>query len=201
MRPGLAYILAALLLGPPAGFGGPFEKAVNSPKLAARLQAGFDDFPLLEPARDDDDKPAFQTLKLKSPLNFNGVDIYGFRFKVEGRKGREDLVWAFLDYGFCTWYIVPETGRMDGFENYFYKTTRAYENLDGLFPVKAKEVITQRLSGDSLEDGKYYLIWMAFKSHRPKQMSVKYTFANVPEKKAQKPLFLERVLGLQRKQN
>jgi hypothetical protein len=196
------YLLTVFLLLPAVCFGDPFKKVVSDGDGGHRdekLQAAFLKFPLLTPATNEQGEPAFQKLELNKPVNIDGIDFYGFRFQVSGRKAREDLVWAFVQNGSATWYILPQTGKMDGFENYFYKPRTVYQDVDDLVPVKAKELVTQRLSGDALEDDKYYVIWFAFRPHKPGAISLEFTFANVPPKNSQKLGFLEKILGLHRK--
>jgi hypothetical protein len=193
------HLLAVLLFLPAVCFGDKFDKVINSAHRDKKLQSSFLEFPLLEPATDEQGKPAFQELELNKPVNIDGLDFYGFRFKVSGRKAQEDLVWAFIQNGSCTWYILPQTGNMNGFENYFYQPRTVYQDVDDLVPLKGKQLVTQRLSGDSLEDDKYYVIWFAFRSHKPAAISLELTFANVPPKKARRLGFLENVLGLYRK--
>jgi hypothetical protein len=195
----LQCLVVGSLLLPAVCLGGPFRKAVLSKHRDQKLQAAFDQFPLLEPITGDDGKPAFQTFDLDSPVSIDGVDFYGFRFKVSGRTGKQDFVWSYLANGFGTWDIIARTGKFEGFEDYLYQPLKAYEGMRGLFPARSRELIVQRLDGNLLEDGKYYLVWIAYSSHVPEKMSVNFTFADVPEKKTHNMLFLENILGIHRK--
>lgn len=202
MRKAFAFILAFVWLASAPCRGDSFNKVMHSSKRDQALQASFSNFPLLTPATDDDGKPAFQTWELDEPVNIKGVDFYGFRFKVTGRKNKEDLVWAYISSGTGFWYILPETGKPEnfGFEEYFYLARSRYKGMKGLLPKEGKELVTQRLSGDELEDDKYYLIWFAFKSRTPAAISLKFTFADVPPEDAHKRKSLEQILDLDLKE-
>jgi hypothetical protein len=195
----LRALIAVSLLWSCVCWGGPFQQAVNSKNRDKKLHAVFDQFPLLEDSTGENGKPMFQSFDMTSPLNINGVDFYGFRFKVFGRSGHEDLVWAFLQNGFATWYITSQTGMTDGFRDYQYQPLKTYQDTRGLAPWGSRQMVVQHLSGDLLEDNKEYLIWFAYSAHAPKKMSVKFTFADVPPKKARNMRFLENILGLERK--
>jgi len=167
-----------------------------------QLQASFLRFPLLTPATNAPVKLDFHVIALNQPVIIDGIDFYGFRFKVPIRTAQEDLVWAFgspSERHF--WYIIPETGSMAGFEDFFRERRASYEGLDLLCPnpLKGNELVIQRLSGDSLEDEKYYLIWFAFGPQKPGRISVAFTFADLRSKKDHNRGVLERALGLHRK--
>jgi hypothetical protein len=188
-----ALWLAAWLLLPAVGLGDKLSDVVNASGVRDKqLQASFLQFPYLMPDE-------FRKFELKNPVTIDGIDFYGFKFTVPKRTNQEDLVWAcILPNEFCDWYIVPKTGSMAGFTEYFHESRAAYLDLDGLFPTKGNELVIQRLAGDSLEDGNDYLIWFAFRYHQPRWMSVKFTFAGVPEQSAHHRKVLEKVLGLRR---
>jgi hypothetical protein len=203
MKQQLLCLLAALLLVPAACFGDKLSEVVDSVgRRDERLQASFLHFPMFSLATNAPVKLDFQTLALTNPVIIDGINFYGFRFKVPKRKVQEDLVWAFgapSERHF--WYIIPETGDMAGFEEFFRERRASYEGLAALFPnpSKGKEMVIQRLSGDSLEDDKCYLIWFAFGSQKPARISVAFTFADLGPKKVHNRGALEKALGLHRK--
>jgi|SRR5665213_3595776 len=201
MKEKLLCLLAALLVLPAVCFGDKASKVINSGEhLRKKLQASFPQFPLLTLSTNDGGYPVFQRLDLYDNVRIDGVEFYGFRFKAPKRPAQEDLVWAFIEpVNLAGWYIVPQTGSMDGFENYRYERRIVYQGLSHLFPLQANTLIMQQLSGNSLEDDKEYLIWFAFKSKKPERMSVAFTFADLRSKKANNRAVMEQVLGLQHK--
>ena len=85
---------------------------------------------------------------------------------------------------------------MDGFENYYYAPRKRYQGLEKLFPLKGKDLVTQRLAGNLLEDDKYYFIGFAFKPPKPAQISLEFTFADLGTKKAKFGKALDKALSL-----
>ena len=163
-----------------------------------QLQASFPQFPLLEPLTNSQGKAAFFKFELNSPVNIDGVAFYGFRFKVPKRTAQEDFVWAFgMPNPAFNWYIAPQTGSMAGFEDFFREPRAAYEGLGHLFPTAGTQVVLQRLHGELLEDEQEYLIWFAFRAQKPLNISLAFTFADLPESKASRAT-LEEALGLHR---
>jgi len=121
----------------------------------------------------------FQTLTLANPVVVNRERIFGFRFTVPPRSNHEDLVWAFVQPpGFKEWYILPQTGEMDGFTNFYHASKGDYMRETPLLPRASNRLIFQYLTGDNLTDGQTYLIWFGFGNHNPPSMSVTFTFTN-----------------------
>ena len=197
----LLYLSAALLLFPAVCFGDKLSEVVDSVgRRDEQLQASFLRFPLLTPASNAPVKLDFQSIALNKPVIIDGISFYGFRFRVPKRTAQEDFVWAFIEPGpRHFWYILPQAGSMAGFVDFFREPRASYEDLDHLFPVKATKLVIQRLAGDSLEDDKYYLIWIAFGSQKPLRISLAFTFADLRSKKAPGRGALEKALGLHRK--
>ena len=163
-----------------------------------QLQASFLQFPLLAPATNSEGKDNFLEFELNSPVKIDGVAFYGFRFKVPKRTAQEDFVWGFgMPNPAFNWYIVPQTGSMAGFGEYFREPRAAYEGLEHLFPTIGTHVVLQRLREELLEDEQEYLIWFAFRAQKPKHISLTFTFADLPESKASRAT-LEAALGLHR---
>src|ERR1035438_4275698 len=194
-------LLTTSLLLPAVCCGDRLSEVVDSAgHRDEQLQASFLQFPLLTPATNDPVKLEFQTIVLSKPVIIDGISFYGFRFRVPKRKAQEDFVWAFVEPGpRHYWYVLPQTGSMAGFEDFFREPRASYEDLDHLFPVKASKLVIQRLAGDSLNDDKYYLIWIAFGSQKPLRISLAFMFADLGPKKVHNRGALEKALGLHRK--
>ena len=201
MRAKCLYLLTAWLSVPVICLGDKLSEVVDSVgRRDEQLQASFLQFPLLMPASNAPVKLDFQSIALNKPIIIDGIDFCGFRFRVPKRTAQEDFVWAFIEPGpRHFWYILPQAGSMAGFEDFFREPRASYEDLDHLFPVKATKLVIQRLAGDSLEDDKYYLIWIAFGSQKPLRISLAFTFADLRSKKAPGRGALEKALGLHRK--
>lgn len=164
----------------------------------AALQKAFNQFPLCVPVTNSEGQPDFQTLRLKNPVVVvNHERFFGFRFKVPPRTNHEDLVWAFVPPGgFKEWYIVPQTGSMEGFTNYYYTSKGDYVRPVPLLPMNANRLILQHLNGENLEDGQTYLIWIGFGNFNAPNMSFAFTFANF-DATAQHPIVaFERLIAL-----
>jgi hypothetical protein len=145
----------------------------------ATLQKSFSQFPFLAPATNSDGRPEFQTLTLANPVVIDRERFFGFRFKVPPRANHEDLLWAFVQPGdLKEWYIVPQTGEMDGFTNFYYTSKGDYLGAEPLMPLNASHLNIQYLNGDSLKDGQAYLIWFGFGRVNPRVMSLMFTFTN-----------------------
>jgi hypothetical protein len=174
-------------------------RAFDSAKRDAGLQAAFDQFPLLKMETNALGELAFQTLKFDEDVKVDGKEYYGFRFQVPPRTNHEDFVWAFIQpQKLAGWYIVAQKGDMDGFEDFHYRPKTNYTGVEHLFPTSGKQLITQRLAGSDLEDGKTYLVWFTFNKGKPNQMSLKFTFADLGKKKNKVPA-MEKALGLARR--
>jgi len=210
-------LLTTCLLLPAVCFGDKFSEGIQAgARRDKQLQAAFLQFKELMPANGSG-KQDFQKLKLENPVKIAGADYYGFRFTVPQRTSHEDLVWAFMQPNapFTGWYILPQTGdTVDGvqaqagagrgfvgFEDYLYYPRKDYPELHNLSPTAGKFLVLQHLSGDSLEDGKEYIIWFSFKSEKkPNWISLEFEFAKLTNKDAQNRKVMEKVLGLHRGQ-
>ncbi|HTV42546.1 MAG TPA: sigma-70 family RNA polymerase sigma factor [Candidatus Sulfotelmatobacter sp.] len=166
-------------------------------KRNAQLQKLFFQFPLLTPVTNRAGQPAFETLALTNPALIGRQEYFGFRFKVPPRTNDENLVWAFVDPDifstFTGWYILPQTGTMDGFEDYFYRPKNLYHAADFSWPIGGRLLILQTLPGNCLEDGQSYLIWFGFTKKHPNRMSLAFTFADLDR---DRPRPIETVLNL-----
>lgn len=149
-----------------------------------QLQKSFSQFPLLTPAIDTNGQPAFQILALENSVEFAGKKYYGFRFTVPSRKSHEDFVMAFVQPEMiASWYVLPQSGNMEGFQDYFYRPKNVFPSADALLPLNGRRLILQSLSGNNLENNKTYLIWFTFNQKSPARMSVAFTFTNLKNDK------------------
>jgi len=163
-----------------------------------QLKAAFLQFPLLTPATNSDGQPEFQSLSLTDPIVINGFDYYGFRFTVPRRENGEDFAWVVVQpSGYFEWDILSEKGRMDGFKEYESAPKGDYLGTRRLLPLNQKKLILQSLSGTSLKDGETYLIWCNFDDKR-ETLSLAFTFARLESNGTNRPLALEKALGLDR---
>lgn len=161
-----------------------------------QLQAAFRQFPLLSPATNSEGKPQFQTLHPGDPVVVKGVNYYGFRFKVPPRENGEDFVWAVIEPPtMIAWYILPETGVMNGFERYCHVPKTKYLQTSHLIPLNQRVLILQSLSGDYLKDGETYLIWWSLRGN-PRPESLSFTFARLGQNGLDKLHPMEKALGL-----
>jgi hypothetical protein len=161
------------------------------------LQKSFDQFPFFSPVMNADGQPAFQTLPLTNPVVINRERFYGFRFMVPPRTNQEDLIWAFVEPGdMKEWYIVPETGEMDGFTNFYTTSKGDYVGETPLLPKNASHIILQYLNGDNLKDGQTYLIFFGFGNHNAPAMSLTFTFTNFDSSTPHPVVALEKMLPL-----
>lgn len=166
----------------PAGNSFPDSQDTDDLDQNAILQKSSSQFPFLTQVTNGDGQLDFQTLTLTNPVVIDRERIFGFRFNVPPRTNHEDLVWAFVQPpGFKEWYIVPQTGKMKGFTNYYYNyyTSKGdYMKAKPLLPMNGNRLIYQYLADDSLTDGQTYLIWFGFGNHNPPAMSLTFTFTN-----------------------
>jgi Lectin C-type domain len=162
----------------------------------AALQKSFDQFPFFTPVTNVDGQLDFQTLTLTNPVVVNRERIFGFRFKVPQRTNGEDLVLAFVEPGdFKEWYIVPQTGKMRGFTNFYSTSKGDYIRAKPILPM-SKRLILQYLKGDNLKDGQTYLIWFGFGNYNPPAMSLTFTFADYDTNTQNPRVALEKLLSL-----
>jgi len=173
------------------------SQATDNLQRDAGLQKAFDQFPVLSPVTNANGQLEFQTLTLTNPVVVNRERIFGFRFTVPARTNHEDLVWAFAEPGdFKEWYILPQTGKMHGFENFYHTSKGDYMRETPLLPPNGKRLILQCLKGDSLNDGRTYLIWFGFGNSNPRSMSLIFTFANFASDTPRPIVDLEKLLSV-----
>jgi hypothetical protein len=101
----------------------------------------------------------------KVMLNARGKKLDAVRFRVPEGEPR-DLVWAFLPPPtLATWYILPTTGAMDGFKQFW--RANASTVLGNKAPPGASRVLLQSLPAKNLKPGGEYLLWFRFKDEKP----------------------------------
>lgn len=156
------------------------RSAARDSRRDKELRKAFVQFPLVTAATNDKGRLAFQTIYLKHSVKIERADYYGFRFKVPRQNDNKDFVWAFVSpEDMEGWYILPATGGMNGFRNYFYRSKYDYPDADALLPATGRKLILQSLPGDDLGDGKNYLIWWSLNRNKPIRISLKFAFAHL----------------------
>ena len=101
-------------------------------------------------------------------LNQHGTGFDGIRFTVPKGEAR-DLAWAFAHLErqkFSHWYIIPRTGEMKGFRQFFHGGP-GMKDVPWEESALPYEVTLQPLSGGELKPGEEYLIWFRFYDQRP----------------------------------
>jgi hypothetical protein len=65
--------------------------------------------------------------------------MFGFRFMVPARANHEGLLWAFVEPGdLKEWFLLPETGEMDGFTNFYHSSKGDFNRAKPLLPLSGK---------------------------------------------------------------
>ena len=127
-----------------------------------------------------------QLLHVKeSMFEYEGAYYCGFKFTVpEWLDG--DFGWMWLlakteankDFattpGTFSWYIIPATGRSEGFASFQHLEVSEYAKLKERFPHSAM-VTAQTLDKDRLKPGKTYGIWFGFKDKNLPDIAVSMT--------------------------
>ncbi|MDB6029025.1 MAG: Lectin C-type domain protein [Verrucomicrobiales bacterium] len=164
-----------------------------------QFQAAFLQFPLLNPSTNGVGEPTFQTITLTNPVAIDGTAYYGFRFQVPRREKHEDFVWTFAaPKDWIHWYIVPATGRMEGFKDFDERPRGNYMGAEILFPRGGKRFYLQNLSGTSIQDGETYLIWLKFDGQKPTHLSLTFSFTDMAKAGKNRFAAMEKLFGLNR---
>ena len=136
------------------------------------LQEHFSKFTPVQFQKDKNSEAAIQFLHVKeNTFEYEGAYYCGFKFTVpEWLDG--DFEWMYIlakteaNKNFSTrtlnWYIIPETGRSEGFEDFYHGGFSRYPKLKAEFPY-TQIMTTQELDKDRLKPGKTYGIWFGFK--------------------------------------
>ena len=153
----------------PANSQPPVPEPAQTPltEPTASLQKSFARFPLLVPKTDSDGYADYESVVFnKQPLMINGKPYDGFRFKYPDKKNL-DFAWMFsAPENLHEWYILPESGSMTGFDEFFRLPTGT---------------IAQALPANRMKPGQTYLVWFRFSNKTPVEMFVKFSFAQLEE--------------------
>jgi Lectin C-type domain len=197
VRPAILLLIALCFFAATANVHSQDSDETDGSNRDAALQASFSQFPFFTPLTNAEGQPDFQTLPLKDPVVFNHERFFGLRFKVPPRASHEDLVWGFVEPGdLKEWYILPETGEMDGFTNYYTTSKGDYMGVEPLLPMQASHLILQHLPGENLKDGQTCLIWFGFGNYNAPAMSLTFTFTNFDPNVPHPLVAIEKLLAL-----
>jgi len=166
-------------------------------RIAAKLQASFDSFPLLTPAVKSKGRVEFQAPAVTNPVVIDFVNYYGFRFKVPKRTNNEDLIAAMiLPAGvFAGGFVVTANGAVQGVETHLRVSKTNYLNTGQLVPPNQDTLLIRYLAGDSIQDGDTDLMWWVING-KPAPTSLAFVFARLDGKAADALAALEEALGL-----
>lgn len=168
----LAIISASALFSfsTPAQETGTGEEAYVERRVAF-FQQNFSKFVPLQFKKDTNSNAAIQILHVKeNTFVYDGTNYCGFKFTVpQWLDG--DFMWAYLvakteankDFNghALSWFIIPETGRSKGFENFQGDLVANYPLLQARFPY-THHVTIQNLAMERLIPGKTYGIWFGY---------------------------------------
>lgn len=121
--------------------------------------------------------PKFPLTKLgdyqATTVNAHGSGVDAIRFRTPKGESAWNMEWEFIEpYGssMTSWYIVPLTGTMDGFD-VFRKVYNV--EIEGLKLPESNSKISQELVGGHLKPDSEYLIWFDFENDQPVKMFVR----------------------------
>src|SRR5688572_3939536 len=111
----------------------------------------------------------------KVTLNSRGRQLDGIRFRVPEGEAR-DMAWAFIPpANVGSWYILPTSGEMEGFKQFFQPGIESVLGKKG--PAGAKKVILQSLPAANLKPGGEYILWFRFSDDKPAPLYVAITMS------------------------
>ena len=149
------------------------EQAVVEKRIEF-LQHNFSKFVPVQFRKGTNSEAVIQLLPVRTNIfEYDGAYYCGFKFTVpEWLDG--DFEWLYLlaknetnkDFTTVTlsWFIIPETGRSQGFQYFQFFSLSSYPRLKVQFPY-TQQVMRQDLDQDRLIPGKTYGIWFGFKEH------------------------------------
>src|SRR5258708_2776511 len=177
-----AWNLMSAILIASSGLAAPFlaagqDTATNDQATIQQrvqfLQRNFSKFVPAQFRKGTNSEAAIEVLKVKEKMfEHQGTYYCGFKFTVpEWLDG--DFEWMYLfakteaNKDFKTrskfsWYIIPETGRSEGFEDYQIGGFSRYQKLKAQFPYTGT-LVTQVLDKGRLKPGSTFAIWFGFK--------------------------------------
>jgi hypothetical protein len=149
----------------------PKEDAAAIDRRNEFLQQNFSRFPTAQFMKDQNSEAAIHILPVKESIfEYEGWCFCGFKFSVPVWLDG-DFKWMFLlaksetNQSFVvkriTWYIIPETGRSEGFTNGWRGFVDDYPDIKALFPYTAG-INVQSLPQNRLKPGSNYAIWFRF---------------------------------------
>ena len=148
------------------------SEATKIEKRVEFLQQNFAKFVPMEFQKSTNAEAKIQYLHVKENLfEHDGLFYCGFQFTVpEWLDG--DFEWMHilakteankdLSIQGMQWYIVPKSGRSEGFEYFRHDAVASYPRLKQRFPF-TKNMFVQELDKNRLQAGKSYAIWFSFK--------------------------------------
>ena len=170
VRPRLIEIIIAIVLACSLAFTSCAGEEGNKMLSHARLrrevfQSKYTELPEINVNTKFQDV-GFNSVNLeRTIIQIEGYSYYALRFKTPDLVGQ--LVWSFRvpdSEGAFGWYIVPASGKMQGFTSYM--TYRLPEDIKDL-GTKGDAFILQRLPGRNLKPNNDYIMWFGFeKRHR-----------------------------------
>jgi hypothetical protein len=155
------------------------EDALEKERRLA-LQAKYKDMPEVELNLVKEDVK-FQIVDMrKSLLEVNGSKYCAFRFKTSDKVHQLTWVCRFPP-GIKGWYILPEKGRMEGF-NHFRKFTLSHDRGDkGGWGSKGDFFFVQSLSSRHFEPNTGYIIWFGIKDAADSAINLSLNMTPVPD--------------------
>jgi hypothetical protein len=86
------------------------------------------------------------------------------------------MAWAFIPpANVGSWYILPTSGEMEGFKQFFQTGIESVLGKKG--PAGAKKVILQSLPAANLKPGGEYILWFRFSDDKPAPLYVAITMS------------------------
>jgi hypothetical protein len=184
--PSFHTVPPVIAAAPPRPQPSPVEPPVD-PNIEKRdefLQTNFSSFvPLpFQPATNS--QTVIQYLRAKDHLiEFQGEYYCGFQFTIpEWFDG--NFSWMYLlattetngdrRISGPSWYIIPKTGHMTGFEFFNTRNVAQYPQLKERFP-NTHDVTVQGLLKNRLEPGKTYGIWFSFETRELPDIAIAIT--------------------------
>lgn len=150
------------------------------------LQAAFEQFPVIKIPPRGAEKPQIHTVEMnRKPVIIDGWRYDGFRFRVDRGKDpnlqqKLDFVWGLLSLPeLKSWYIVPKTGKMEGFTHFMNESKSKLRRLRDAAGPQNSTFYYQPLSASSLVEGDEYLIHFRFKDDQPKNITFVASFADL----------------------
>jgi hypothetical protein len=148
------------------------------------LQRNFSNFVPVQFHKGANGEAAIQYLHFnENKFIYLGRNYCGFKFTVPAWLDG-DFEWLYIlakteankDFstGTLQWYIIPESGHSEGFENFNPVRLANYPQLQRQFPY-THVLTTQNLAANRLKSGKTYAIWFALQEKDPPDIAFAMT--------------------------